>query len=58
VNDTKNKQSFSKPTPQLQEPKPYMNENLFPGPIERKSSILCIYLEMNQSMEDDLMKIG
>ncbi|CAD8173494.1 unnamed protein product [Paramecium octaurelia] len=51
INDTKNKQSYNKPTPQMQEARPYMNENLFPGQIERKSKI-------NSSMEDDLMKIG
>ncbi|CAD8097658.1 unnamed protein product [Paramecium primaurelia] len=51
TNETKNKYSFQKPTPQLNEPRPYVNENVFPGPIERKSKV-------NQSMEDDLMKIG
>ncbi|CAK90089.1 unnamed protein product (macronuclear) [Paramecium tetraurelia] len=51
INDSKNKQSLSKPATQMQEPRSYLNENLFPGQIERKSKI-------NQSTEDDLMKIG
>ncbi|CAD8105692.1 unnamed protein product [Paramecium sonneborni] len=51
INESKMKHSSQKPNPQINEARSYLNENIFPGPIERKSKV-------NQSMEDDLTKIG